>query len=101
MIKELKIKKIGIYGDSELVINQVKVIYQAKHPRMRAYINVILDLLPDILEYQFMIVPREHNAIADALVVSANLFNILIYPNKKYENQVKHRPAVPNNLKCW
>ena len=45
MIREIKIKKVSIYGDSELVINQVKGIYQAKHPRMRAYKNVVLDLL--------------------------------------------------------
>ena len=48
-----------IYGDSELVINQVKEVYQAKHPRMRAYRNVVLELLQDIPEYQFVVVPRE------------------------------------------
>ena len=45
MIKKLKINKVSIYGDSELVINQVKGICQAKHPRMRAYRNVVLELL--------------------------------------------------------
>ena len=45
IIKELKIKKVSIYGDSELVINQVKLINQVKHPRMRGYRNVVLDLL--------------------------------------------------------
>jgi ribonuclease HI len=48
MIKELKIKKVSIYGDSELVINKVKGVYQAKHPKMRAYRNVVLNLLQDI-----------------------------------------------------
>ena len=101
MIKELKIKKVAIYGDSELVINHVKGVYQAKHPRMGAYRNVVLDLLQDIQEYKFVTIPREHNVIADALVVSASLFKIPIYPNKKYEIQVKHMPAVPDNLKYW
>ena len=101
MIKELKIKKVSIYGDSELVVNQVKGIYQAKHLRMRAYRNVVLDLLQDIPEYQFMIVPREQNVIENAIAVSASLFKILIYPNKKYEIQVKHKTGVPDNLKYW
>ena len=83
MIKELKIKKVSIYGDSNLVNNQVKGIYQAKHPRMRAYRNVVLDLLQDIPEYQFFIVPREQNVIEDALEVSTSLFKIPIYQNKK------------------
>ena len=51
MIKKIEIKKVIIYGDSELVINQVKGVYQVKHPRMRAYRNTILDLLQDIPEY--------------------------------------------------
>ena len=66
MIKELKIKKVSIYGDSKLVVNQIKGIYQAKHPRMKAYRNVVLDLLQDIPEYQFVIVPREQIVIADS-----------------------------------
>ena len=36
MLKVLKAKKVYIYGDSELIKNQVKGIYQAKHPRMRS-----------------------------------------------------------------
>lgn len=84
-----------------MAINQVKGVYQAKHPRMRAYRNIDLDLLQDIPKYKFVVVPREHNAIADALAVSTSLFKIPIHPNKKYEIEVKHRLAVPNNLKYW
>jgi ribonuclease HI len=36
-LKEMGAKKIVVHGDSELIINQVKGIYQAKHPRLRAY----------------------------------------------------------------
>ena len=68
---------------------------------MRYYRNLDLDLLDDILEHQLIIIPREQNVRADALAVFANLFKILIHPNKKYEIQVKNRPAVPANLKYW
>jgi ribonuclease HI len=44
-LKELGAKRIVVHGDSELVINQVKGIYQSKHPRLRAYRNIVLDLL--------------------------------------------------------
>jgi ribonuclease HI len=40
VLKELGAKKIAVHGDSELVINQVKGIYQEKHPRLRAYRNL-------------------------------------------------------------
>ena len=38
---ELKVKNVYIYGDSELIINQVKGVYQAKYPRMRSYRNLV------------------------------------------------------------
>ena len=33
--------------------------------------------------------------------ISSSLFKIPIHPNKKYGIEVKHRPAVPDNLKYW
>jgi hypothetical protein len=39
--------------------------------------------------------------IVDALVVSASIFKIPTYPNKKYEIEVKHRPAFPDNIVHW
>ena len=101
LLKELKIKKVCIYGDSDLVINQVKGVYQAKHFRMMSYTNLDLYLLEDIQEHQLIVIPREHNVIADALAVFASLSKILIHANKKYEIQVKHRPTVPDNVKYW
>ncbi len=45
LLKGKKEKKVRIFCDSELVINQVKGIYQTKHLRMRSYRNEVLDLL--------------------------------------------------------
>ena len=44
-LKDLQVKKIDIYGDSELVVKQVRGSYQAKHLRLRSYKNLVLDLL--------------------------------------------------------
>ena len=41
-LKDMKERRISVYGDSELIINQVKGIYQTKHPRMRDYRNLVL-----------------------------------------------------------
>lgn len=37
IFKKMNSKRILVYGDSELIIKQVKGEYQAKHLRMRAY----------------------------------------------------------------
>jgi ribonuclease HI len=44
-LKEMGARRLVVHGDSELIINQVKGIYQAKHPILRAYRNIVLDLL--------------------------------------------------------
>ena len=98
-LKKLKVKKIAIYGDSKLVIGQVKGVYQAKHPRMKSYRNLILQLLEEFDEFTISIILRDQNGIADSLATSASILKIPIFPNKKYEVQVKHRPYVPDNVK--
>ena len=45
ILKDLKAKKIYIYGYFKFIISQVKESYQAKHPRLRSYRNLVLDLL--------------------------------------------------------
>ena len=51
-------RRIDVHGDSELMINQVKGIYHAKHPILRAYKNTVLDLLEGFLEYILSMIPR-------------------------------------------
>jgi ribonuclease HI len=101
VLKELGAQRIAVHRDSELIINQVKGVYQTKHPRLRAYKNLALDLLEGFSEYDLAAIPREQNQIADALATSASVFKIPILPNKRYEIEVKHRPTVPDNIKHW
>ena len=35
------------------------------------------------------------------MATSTTVFKIPIFPNKKYEIEFKHRPAVPHNIKYW
>ena len=59
VLKDLKAKRIYIYGDSKLVINQVKGSYQDKHPKLRSYRNLVLDLLEIFKEYHLSVIPRK------------------------------------------
>jgi hypothetical protein len=47
--------------DFDLIINQVKGIYHTKHPRLREYKNLALDLLEGFSEYELSSIPREKN----------------------------------------
>jgi hypothetical protein len=37
--KEMEIEGLAVFGDAELIIHRVRNLYQAKNPRLRAYIN--------------------------------------------------------------
>jgi hypothetical protein len=74
-------------------------MYQTKHPRLRAYRNLALELLKEFFEYDISAILREKNQIVDPLATSASGFKIPIFPKKKYEIEVKHKWTVPDNIK--
>jgi hypothetical protein len=91
-----------VFGDVELIVHQVKNLYQAKHPRLRTYKNEFWDLIDNFfLAFNISFVPREENAMADSLVVSASNFKIPLPPKLKYDVEVKYRPSIPDNVKHW
>jgi len=62
ILREQKVKKIHIFGDSDLIVNQVKHTYQTKHHRMRAYRNEVWDLFSNFFsKHKISLVPREEN----------------------------------------
>ena len=73
ILKKLNAKRISVYGDSELIIKQVKGEYEAKHPRLRAYRNAVLDILKTFPEYTLRAVPRMQNLIADSLATTTTI----------------------------
>ena len=48
--KQIGVQCISIYGDSELIIRQIKNHCQTKHPRLRSYMNEVLDLIENYFE---------------------------------------------------
>ena len=76
ILRKLNAKRISIYGDSKLVIKQVRGEYQEKHARMQAYRNVVLDILRLFLEYTLTCVPHMQNSIVDALAKAASNLKI-------------------------
>lgn len=43
--RKMQITKMVVFGDSELVVQQVRGSYQTRHPRMRAYRNQVWDMI--------------------------------------------------------
>jgi hypothetical protein len=100
--KEWGIKDMVVFGDAELIIQQVKNVYQAKHPQLKRYRNEVWDLIDNFFyAFNIVFVPRKENTSADSLVVSASLFRIPLPPKIHGEVEVRYRPSILDNIKHW
>ncbi|KAI5353190.1 hypothetical protein L3X38_006083 [Prunus dulcis] len=67
LAKELSIKKLIIYSDSQLITSQTSREYMAKHPRIILCLDKVQELLKAFPIFTIQQVPRAENAHADAL----------------------------------
>jgi ribonuclease HI len=100
--KEMGIREMVVFGDAELIVQQVKNVYQTKHPCLKNYRNEVWDLVDSFfLAFNISFIPREENAPADFQAFSASLFEAPAMPNDRSEVEIRYRPSVPNNVKHW
>ncbi|KAG7533253.1 Ribonuclease H-like superfamily [Arabidopsis thaliana x Arabidopsis arenosa] len=65
-------EKIIAYCDSQLVVNQFAGDYEAKAPRMEAYLSAVKILAGKFKEFELVRIPRGENTSADALAALAS-----------------------------
>jgi ribonuclease HI len=100
--KEMGIREMAVFGDAELIVQQVKNVYQTKHPRLKNYRNEVWDLVDSFfLAFNISFIPREENAPADFQAFSASLFEAPALPTDRSEVEIRYRPSVPDNVKHW
>jgi hypothetical protein len=96
------IEELVVFGDVELIVHQVKNVYQAKHPRLRNYRNEVWDLVDNFFSaFNISFIPREENTMVDSLAISASQFRVPLPPKLRYDVEIRYRPSVPDNIKHW
>ncbi|XP_050908449.1 uncharacterized protein LOC127122085 [Lathyrus oleraceus] len=73
---DMKIQFLDVYGDSALVVSQIKGDWDAKHENLIPYRVHVLSLIPHFEEITFGHIPRGENQLADALATMASMFEI-------------------------
>ena len=91
-----KIKKLHVFGDSELVVQQIKTSYASKNKRLKQYRNVVWDGIEAFDAFGITWMDRSNNKMADLLA------NVAIKPNDDSFIgisivEVQSRPSIPNN----
>ena len=100
--KDLGIQQIFVYGDSELVVQQVRNNYQVKQDLLKVYHNELWDMIDNyFVAFKITYIPRYHNQTADSLALVATHFRIPKKTQLKYPIEVRYRPSVPDNVKQW
>ncbi|XP_050920179.1 uncharacterized protein LOC127137800 [Lathyrus oleraceus] len=73
---DTRIKTLEVYGDSTLVIYQVKGEWETRDENLIPYRSDIVELIEYFDEITFHHVPREENQIADALAMLGFMFQV-------------------------
>ncbi|XP_050916810.1 uncharacterized protein LOC127131983 [Lathyrus oleraceus] len=73
---DMKIQFLDVYGDSALVVSQIKGYWDTKHENLIPYREHVLSLIPHFEEITFGHIPRGENQLADALATMASMFEI-------------------------
>ena len=98
--KYLGIQHISVYGNSELVVQEVRNNYQVKQDLLEVYRNEVWDLIDNyFVAFNITYIPRDHNQTADSLSLAATHFRIPKTKQLKYPIEVRYRPSVPDNVK--
>lgn len=99
LLKTLRVAKVSILGDSDLIIQQMKGNFVTNDNRMRAYRTVATTILNEFTEFELAKTSRNHNIHAHSLATFASTCKLPFGPNHHFTAEIKHRPAVPNNVK--
>ncbi|XP_057811617.1 uncharacterized protein LOC131025850 [Salvia miltiorrhiza] len=67
LAKEIGVKRINVFSDSQLVVNQMQGTFQAKDTKMTAYLGKTKELQSCFEVFTINQVPRRENGHADAL----------------------------------
>ena len=101
LIRGLGAAKVSILGDSDLIIQQMKGNFVTNDHRLRAYRGAAIEILNTFLESQLTKISRNHNLHAHSLATFASTCKLPFEPNHHFTAEIKHRPAVPDNVKNW
>jgi len=101
LIKSLGAARISILGDSDLIIQQMKGNFFTNDLRLRAYRGATIEILNTFLESQLTKISRNHNLHAHSLGTFPSTCKLPFEPNHQFSAKIKHRSAVPDNVKIW
>ena len=90
LAKMLITRRIVIQADSQLIIEQMKGVYEAREDRMKKYLNLVQKLLPSFDEAIFQQILRSENDEANSLakIASPEEYNLVTDLNMEIQKSL-------------
>lgn len=97
------IQTLKVYGDSELVVNQVRNQNMAKNTLLKSYRHRVWDLLENFNAFNIQSIPRRENKHVDRLAEIGASYDVPknLEEEKKQQIRVVVRPTIPDNDTHW
>ncbi|XP_040942302.1 uncharacterized protein [Gossypium hirsutum] len=73
---ERGIKVLEVYGDSALVIYQLRGEWETRDPKLISYRKLVPELIKEYKDITFCYLPRDENQMADALAILASMIKL-------------------------
>ncbi|KAK5771816.1 hypothetical protein PVK06_048060 [Gossypium arboreum] len=71
---ERNVKTLEVYGDSALVIYQIRGDWEVRDSKLIKYSDLVAELIKEFKEITFHYFPREENQLDDTLATLASMF---------------------------
>lgn len=102
---EVGVNQISVFGDSELIIQQVKDIYQVKNPNLISYRNEVWDNIEKFcITFNITFIPRDLNQLDQSLAKSASALKLLMKkkPHMRFKLNIGHLSQIISNIgRCF
>ncbi|XP_028230510.1 uncharacterized protein LOC114410780 [Glycine soja] len=91
---DFKVKLLNVYGDSALVIHQLRGEWETRDHKLVPYQAYIIKLIEFFDDISFHHIPREENQMANALATLASMFQLTLHGDFPYiEFRCRGKPA--------
>ena len=96
LAKMLITRRIVIQANSQLIIEQMKGVYEAREDRMKKYLNLVQKLLPSFDEAIFQQILRSENEEANSLakITSSEEYNLVTDLNM----EIQEKPSIDRSM---
>jgi ribonuclease HI len=99
---DLNVKELKVFGDSEIIVRQVRNTIHCNSPHLKNYQQEVHRLIEHFEAFNITMIPRAKNILVDSLATTASRLSPLEdYEASRFTVELLYKPSVPNNISNW